>query len=136
MTSFIRSTKALPPRLAGTDHKGAMAWGSSTASGTAGAGRRSTCAAASAPLRKADASPNTPAAAPALALGCAGRSGTNPAMASFQRKDPRDCECRCTAGVQPPETASRSQEIRRSGPPATGATSTPVTLRRPSTRST
>ena len=76
-----------------------------------------------------------PLAAPAERSACTEAPGMKASIAASKRSFPRDCENKCTAGVQPPDRPTQSQVSVRGVPTApdapTGATIRPVTRFRP-----
>ena len=135
VTSFWKSTNALPRPAGGGGSAPGRRGGRSGGAGGADASKPSSpakAAPASAPSAMQPSRSNRPDAAPTDRSACAERPGTNVCNPSAQRSVPRDWLKRCTAGFQPPLMAIRSQAIRRVAP--SDSTSMPVTARRPRVR--
>ena len=126
-----RSQLCEPSSTRGTSHSGRVALtGVGAASGTCGcAANPASCAAAAparAPSARQPARSSVPFTAPAVCWSRTGPAGTNPASSSSQRSLPCRWLCRCTTGLQPPETASRSAASVSRGPVGAASSSRPV----------
>ena len=138
VTSFWKSTKALP-RLPSTCHTGlATALSSAAARGlVAGAAKphsEAALAPSSSPSARQAARPNVPLAAPATLMPGGMVPGTSAARPSFHCGLPLRWVVRWSVGFQPPDMAMRSQATL-SRPPFASLIVTPLTPRRPRTRS-